>query len=216
MLSLSHKKNREHSEENIWTANISLFSQFIDWENSGTLKSEIRIYGHNSQFWFTHKHVLSGLGSSPNMETYDERCATEPHIFLQNTDVVSAKLHHWLSFRNILTDSLTLLNVDDSNSSDRENLIHESHKYKSWLLLQRLRFALYMASFYGHIRHGMVVQAIRPENNAYSCSQLEFVHSFLCWKPFCPFYLSEPYQVINVMNGGLMTLTSTLFKRKSN
>lgn len=35
---------------------------------------------------------------------------------------------------------------------------------------------------------------------------------FLCLKPPCPSYLSKPYQVITVMNGGLMTLTSTLFK----
>lgn len=35
---------------------------------------------------------------------------------------------------------------------------------------------------------------------------------FLRLKLPCPSYLSKSYHIITVMNGGLMTLTSTLFK----
>lgn len=58
----------------------------------------------------------------------------------------------------------------------------------------------------------MMVHAIRLENNVHGkIKKSGFIHSFSA-ESLCPSYLSKPYQVINAMNGGLMTLTSTLFK----
>lgn len=44
------------------------------------------------------------------------------------------------------------------------------------------------------------------------CRKSAILFTRMLLKPPCPSYLAGPYQVINVMNGGLMTPASTLFK----